>query len=112
MCGASPGSKMRMYGEVPHPPLRSTAICLQKLCTGAKVTPKQEKTQCILDLLGLASNLLSAFVQYCTFGTCKLVFFRTCVDRYGGALAVLGMSENPRKPSFRSPNGLLAPFLA
>ena len=40
MCGASPGSKMRMYGEVPHPPLRSTAICLQKLCTGAEVTPK------------------------------------------------------------------------
>ena len=50
--------------------------------------------------------------QYCTFGNCKLVFFRTCVDRYGGALVVLGMSENPGKPSFRSPNGLLAPFLA
>ena len=39
MCGASPGSKMRMYGEVPHPPLRSTAICPQNLCTGAKATP-------------------------------------------------------------------------
>jgi len=49
---------------------------------------------------------------YCTFGNCKLVFFRTRVDRYGGALVVLGMSENPGKPSFRSPNGLLAPFLA
>jgi hypothetical protein len=29
-----------MYGEVPHPPLRSPAMCLQKLCTGAKATPK------------------------------------------------------------------------
>jgi hypothetical protein len=47
-----------------------------------------------------------------TFGNCNLVFFRTRVDRYGGALVVLGMSENPGKPSFRSPNGLLAPFLA
>ena len=56
--------------------------------------------------------LLHAVYIYCMFETCKLVFFRTCVDRYGGALAVLGMSENPRKPSFRSPNGLLAPFLA
>ena len=55
------------------------------------------------------SNLMSC---YCTFGNCKLVFFRTRVDRYGGALVVLGMSENPGKPSFRSPNGLLAPFLA
>jgi hypothetical protein len=50
--------------------------------------------------------------SYCTFGNCKLVFFRPCVDRYGGALVVLGMSGNPEKPSFRSPNGLLAPFLA
>eukprot|EP01046_Picozoa_sp_COSAG06_P074590 COSAG06_NODE_22885_length_709_cov_8.701639_2_plen_39_part_01 len=32
---------------------------------------------------------------YCTFGNCNLVFFRTRVDRYGGALVVLGMSENP-----------------
>ena len=49
---------------------------------------------------------------YCTSGNCNLVFFRPCVDRYGGALVVLGMSGNPEKPSFRSPNGLLAPFLA
>ena len=64
---------------------------------------------------GVASRATDArpdLYIYCTFGKCKLVFFRTCVDRYGGALAVLGMSENPRKPSFRSPNGLLAPFLA
>ena len=43
MCGASPGSTMRMYGEVPHPPLRSTAICLQKLCTGAEVNPRSDR---------------------------------------------------------------------
>eukprot|EP01046_Picozoa_sp_COSAG06_P067701 COSAG06_NODE_17675_length_926_cov_27.675937_1_plen_60_part_10 len=34
-------------------------------------------------------------ILYCTFGNCNLVFFRTRVDRYGGALVVLGMSENP-----------------
>ena len=36
---------MRMYGEVPHPPLRSPAMCLQKLCTGAKATPKRKKRE-------------------------------------------------------------------
>eukprot|EP01046_Picozoa_sp_COSAG06_P033879 COSAG06_NODE_3498_length_5262_cov_47.593453_3_plen_170_part_00 len=40
MCGASPGSKMRMYGEVPHPPLRSPAMCLQNLFKGAEATPR------------------------------------------------------------------------
>ena len=69
-------------------------------------------------LLLIQSDLVSLSLTialpkaYCTFGNCKLVFFRTRVDRYGGALVVLGMSENPGKPSFRSPNGLLAPFLA
>jgi hypothetical protein len=43
-CGASPGSKMRMYGEVPHPPLRSTAICPQKLFIGAKATLRSKST--------------------------------------------------------------------
>ena len=65
--------------------------------------------------IGVLFSIISEFtvhVLYCTFGNCNLVFFRTRVDRYGGALVVLGMSENPGKPSFRSPNGLLAPFLA
>ena len=56
--------------------------------------------------------LMRSSQGYCTFGNCKLVFFRHCVDRCGGALVVLGMSRNPGKPSFRPPNGLLAPFLA
>ena len=49
---------------------------------------------------------------YCMFEQRKLVDFEKCLDRYAGALAVLGMFEDPRKPSFHSPNGLLAPFLA
>ena len=61
---------------------------------------------------GRPSTYIPRYYVLRTFGKCKLVFIGTCVDRYGGALAVLGMSENPRKPSFRSPNGLLAPFLA